>query len=189
MHNKETTYFRLFRDICKVINSSLNLSEVLSRIVENVVSSLNVKACAVFLWDREKNILEVSATHGLSESYLEKGPLVADKSIAETLEGKSVFIYDTNKDPRIQYPDEAKKEGIASILSIPISVKNRIIGVLRIYTAEQRTFYEDDIEFIGGLADMGGIAIDNARMHDHLKADHENLIADVHQWFELGAVR
>ncbi len=61
--------------------------------------------------------------------------------------------------------------------------------MLRIYTAEQRTFYEDDIEFIGGLADMGGIAIDNARMHDHLKADHENLIADVHQWFELGAVR
>jgi hypothetical protein len=36
---------------------------------------------------------------------------------------------------------------------------------------------------------MGGIAIDNARMHDHLKADHERLIVDVHQWFELGTVR
>ena len=189
MQGKEKTYFRLFRDICKVINSSLNLSEVLNRITENVVNALNVKACTVFLWDREKNILEVSATHGLSESYLKKGPLVADKSISETLEGKSVFIYDTNKDPRIQYPDEAEKEGIASILSAPISVKNMIIGVLRIYTAEQRNFYEDDIEFIAGLADMGGIAIDNARMYDHLKADHENLIADVHQWFELGTVR
>ena len=106
--------------------------------------------------------------------------------LAFSLEG---LVYDVGNDPRIQYPDEAKKEEIASILSIPISVKSQIIGVLRIYTAEQRNFSEDENEFIAGLADIGDIAIDNARMHDHLKADHERLIADVHQWFELGAVR
>lgn len=189
MKAQEKNYFRLFRDICKTINSSLNLAEVLNLITENVVSALNVKACTVFLWDREKNSLEVSATHGLSESYLKKGPLIADKSIAETLGGESVFIYDVGNDPRIQYPDEAEKEGIASILSMPISVKTQIIGALRIYTAERRNFSKDEDEFIAGLADIGGIAIDNARMHDHLKADHERLIADVHQWFELGTVR
>ena len=188
MKAQEQNYFRLFRDICKVINSSLNLVEVLNLITENVVSALNVKACTVFLWHTKKNILEVSATHGLSESYLKKGPLVADKSIAETLGGESVFIYDIGGDPRIQYPDEAKQEGIASILSIPISVKTQIIGVLRIYTADRRNFSKDENEFIAGLADMGGIAIDNARMYDHLKADHERLIVDVHQWFELGSV-
>ena len=187
MEAREINYFRLFKDICTAINSSLNLSEVLNRITENVVSALNVKACTVFLWDKEKNILEVRATHGLSEAYLKKGPLGADKSIAETLEGESVFIYDIGNDPRIQYPDEAKKEGIASILSIPISVKTHIIGVLRIYTAERRNFSADENEFIAGLADMGGIAIDNARMYHHLKADHERLVADVHHWFEFGA--
>ena len=189
MEAQEKRHFGLFRDICKVINSSLDLAEVLNLITDNVVNALNVKACTVFLWDRKKNSLEVRATHGLSESYLKKGPLMADKSIAETLKGEPVFIYDVGNDPRIQYPDEAKKEEIASILSIPISVKTQIIGVLRIYTAEQRNFSEDENEFIAGLADIGGIAIDNARMHDHLKADHERLIADVHQWFELGAVR
>ena len=189
MDAKEINYFRLFRDICTVINSSLNLAEVLKLITENVVSALNVKACAVFLWDREKNTLEISATHGLSEPYLKKGPLIADKSIAETQQGKSVFIYDIGNDPRIQYPHEAKKEGIASILSIPISVKTQVIGVLRIYTAEQRNFSENENEFIEALTDISGIAIDNARMYDHLKADHERLIVDVHQWFEFGAVR
>ena len=189
MKAQEKNYFRLFRDVCKTINSSLNLAEVLNLITQNVVSVLNVKACTVFLWDREKNSLEVSATHGLSESYLKKGPLVADKSIAETLGGESVIISDVGNDPRIQYPDEAKKEGIASILSLPISVKTQIIGVLRIYTAESRNFSEAENEFIAGLADIGGIAIDNARMYDHLKADHERLIVDVHQWFELGAVQ
>jgi transcriptional regulator with GAF, ATPase, and Fis domain len=189
MEIKEKTYLRLFRDICKVINSSLNLAEVLKLITENLTNALNVKGCAIFLWDKKRNILEIRTTHGLSESYLKKGPIDADKSIAETLEGKSVLVYDIHKDTRIQYPEQAEKEGVASILSVPISVKDQIIGVLRIYTSEQRIFSEAESEFISGLADMGGIAIENARMYHHLKADHDRLITEVHQWFEFGAVQ
>jgi len=188
MEINEKSYLRLLRDICKVINSSLNLAEVLKRITENVTNALNVKGCAIFLWEKKRNTLEIRATHGLSESYLKKGPIDADKSIAETLKGKTVLISDIQKDARIQYPDEAQKEGVASILSVPISVKDQIIGVLRIYLSEPRIFSEDESEFISGLADMGGIAIENARMYAHLRADHEKLITDVHQWFEFGAV-
>ncbi len=61
----------------------------------------------------------------------------ADKSIAETLDGQTVLILDTSNDSRVQYPEEAKKEGIASVLSVPITVKGQIIGVLRIYTSEK----------------------------------------------------
>ena len=138
--------------------------------------------------DKSENKLDVSASYGLSESYLKKGPLDADKSIAETLDGQIVLILDTLIDSRVQYPEEAKREGIASLLSVPITVKGQIIGVLRIYTAEQRNFSDDEYELISGLADMGGIAIDNARMHDHLKAEHEKLIDETHQWFEYGRV-
>ena len=189
MEKSGKSYFKLFRDTCKIINSSLDLSEVLNLIAKNVVAVLNVKACTVFLWDRKKRTLEVSATHGLNESYLKKGPLDADKSITETLQGEPVLIQDTSSDHRVQYPDEAKKEGIASIFSVPISVKGHIIGVLRIYLAEMRNFSEDEIEFITGLVDMGGIAIDNARMYDHLQADHESLITETYRWFEFGKMQ
>ena len=97
-----------------------------------------------------------------------------------------MLIYNVTNDPRAQYPKEAEKEGIASILSIPMTVKGEIIGVLRIYTSEPRKFSYDEIEFIYGVADMGGIAIDNARMYHHLKSDHDRLIQDVHQWFDFG---
>ena len=187
MGNQGKNYFKLFRDTCKVINSSLNLSDVLDLITENMIAALNVKACTVFLWNRKRSTLEVSSTHGLNESYLKKGSLDADKSIAETLQGESVLIQDIANDPRVQYPDEAKKEGIASIFSVPISVKGQIIGVFRIYTSEQRNFSDDEYELISGLADMGGIAIDNARMYDHLKAEHEKLIGETHRWFEYGS--
>jgi len=186
MQKKELRYLELFIDVCKVINSSLDLKEVLILITKNIVKLMNVKACTIFLLDKSRNKLEVSASYGLSEAYLRKGPLDADKSIAETLDGKIVLIHDTSNDPRVQYPEEAKREGIASLLSVPMTVKGQILGVLRIYTSEQQDFSDDEYKMISGLADMGGIAIDNARMYDHLKADHESLIADTHKWFEFG---
>ncbi len=88
MQNKELKYFQLFRDVCKVINSSLDLKEVLMLITENIVKLLNVKACTIFLLDKTRNKLYVSASHGLSAAYLRKGPLDADKSIAETVGGQ-----------------------------------------------------------------------------------------------------
>ncbi len=138
MQKKELRYFELFIDACKVINSSLDFKEVLVLITENIVKLINVKACTIFLLDKIQNKLDVSASYGLSETYLRKGPLDADKSIAETLDGKIVLIQDTSNDPRIQYPEEAKREGIASVLSVPMTVKGQIIGVLRIYISEQR---------------------------------------------------
>ena len=186
MQGKEFQYLKLFIDVCKVINSSLDLKEVLTLITENMVKLINVKACTIFLLDKDQKKLDVSASHGLSDAYLRKGTLDADKSIADTLDGKIVLIRDTSNDSRIQYPEEAKKEGITSVLSVPMTVKGQIIGVLRIYTSEQRDFSENEYKLILGVADMGGIAIDNARMYDHLKADHESLIADTYQWFEFG---
>jgi len=186
MQKEELRYFELFRDVCKVINSSLDLKEVLILITENIVKLINVKACTIFLLDKSRNKLDVSASYGLSEAYLRKGPLDADKSIAETLDGKIVLILDTSNDSRVQYPEEAKREGIVSVLSVPMTVKGQILGVLRIYTSEQRDFSDDEYKLISGLADIGGIAIDNARMYHHLKADHESLIADTHRWFEFG---
>ena len=109
MENKEIQYFNLFRDICKVINSNLNFDEVLNSITENFVKVLNSKACAIFLLSREWNILKVRASCGLSEAYLNKGAVDAEKSMKESLEGKPVLVYDVKKDPRIQYP-KAKEQ-------------------------------------------------------------------------------
>ena len=179
-------HFREFRKVCSVISSSLDAKEVLNAIVKGAVSSLTVKACAIFLLNKVENKLDVSASYGLSDAYLGKGPLDAEKSMKESLSGKTVLVFDAMKDDRVQYPKQAQAEGIASILSVPIPVKGNVIGVLRIYTSKPYKFFENEMEFISGLAEVGGIAIDNARMYDHLKADHESLINETHQWFQFG---
>lgn len=184
MATKELNYFKSFKDICTSINSSLDLKEVLDLITKNITHVLDVKACTLFLLDRERKSLNVSATLGLSEAYLKKGTLDADKSIADSLEGNTVLVYDVKEDPRMQYPEEAIREGIASILSLPIPVKGRVIGVLRIYTEQPRNFSDDEMEFVSGLAEMGGIAIVNARMYERLKEESQNLIKDNWEWYE-----
>lgn len=162
MKNTEKQYYKLFKDFSEIINSSLNVTEVLNMISESFVKSLNIKACTIFLLDRTWNVLKVRASYGLSDAYLNKASLDADKSIAETLNGKSIMIYDLTNDSRVQYPKEARNEGIASILSVPIKVMGKIIGALRLYTAEPYEFSEDEREFISDLADMGAVAIDRA---------------------------
>ncbi len=182
----EIRFLRLFRDVCTRINSSLELSEVLNTIVENTVKMLHLKGCSIFLLDKIHHRLVISASYGLSNAYIKKGPIDSEKSIVESLNGTPVMVKDAQNDDRIQYPQAAKAEGIASILSVPMSVRDKTIGVLRIYTSEPKEFSEAENEFILGLSEIGSIGIENARMHDHLKADYDRLISDVHQWFDFG---
>ncbi len=186
MENKEMQYYRLILDVCKVINSSLDVKEVLKLLSENVVKALDAKACTIFLWNREQDTLEVGASYGLSDEYLKKGRLHADDMLKECTADKSVLIFDAITDPRTQYPEEAKKEGIASMFSVPICAKGTTLGVLRVYLSQARKFTEEESEFVHGLAEMGGIAIDNARMYSHLKDEHDSLMMAAHQWFEFG---
>ncbi len=164
-----------YRDATKAISSSLNLNEVLDLIVKSVVNLLKVKGCGVNLLDDTRKKLETRVAFGLSDKYLAKGPLDADKSVTESIEGKTVFIEDIAKDHRVQYPEEAKKEGIVSILSIPLKAKEKVIGVLRVYTGELRRFNDREMEMINKLAEQAGIAVVNAKLYKDIKDDYESL--------------
>jgi len=94
-----------------------------------------------------------------------------DNGANPTLKGKNVTILNMAEDPRAQYPKAAIEEGIVSLVSIPLSIEGRIIGVLRIYTGAPRNFSEDEINFAEALAEMGAIAIRNARVHEGLQED------------------
>ena len=189
MPNQELKYLKLFKEISKKINSSRDIGDILKSITENIVKTLDVKGCAIFLLDKSQKRLLYSSSYGLSEAYVNKGPIDSEKSIVETLRGKWVLISNTQTDQNIQYREEAKREGILSILSGPMSVKGTVIGVIRIYTSQPLNLSDVENEFITGLAEIGSIGIENARLYSHIKADHEKLISDVHQWFDFGATK
>ena len=167
---REIKYLKAIQEVSKTISSTLDIREVLDMIVKKIPSIMNTKAATIRLLDSTGKKLELVASQGLSEKYLNRGPVDAEDSISFALEGKPVAIYDATTDPRIVYRDEAKEEGIKSILVVPIVVRGNIIGIMRLLTDENRDFSQDEIDFAVALAEQGGIAIENARMYERIKS-------------------
>ncbi|THB77372.1 MAG: GAF domain-containing protein [Desulfobulbaceae bacterium] len=155
--------YETFIKVSNAISHSKEPEEVALMTVEGVKTALGIKGCALFLLNRKTNELQVAAAHGLSNTYLNKGPISALHSIAESLQDGPVAISDVMNDPRLQYPEEAKKEGISSILSVPIQVHGKILGALRVYSAEPWDFTLNDVNFVGGLAQIAGMSITMAK--------------------------
>ena len=152
--------------ITKAMSMSRDPEEIILLTVKNIKKTLNIKGCALFLINPDSNELELVASQGLSKGYLNKGPISSLQSIAESLQDGPVAIYDVTDDPRIQYPKAAKKEGIASILSVPIFVRGEVIGAMRVYTSQQWEFTLEDVNFVQALAQITGILIDMCRLYE-----------------------
>jgi len=182
METLEKSYFDSFREVVKAINSTLDLREVMNLLVGNLTRVMDLKACAIRLLDPKRRTLELLASSGLSERYISKGPVDADRSIAEAMEGKIVVVKEASADSRAQYQNEAIEEGIGTIVSVPLSIKGRILGVLRLYTAHPREFSGEELNFAEALAEMGAIAIENAKMYEKVKKDYESVMSDIYSF-------
>lgn len=178
----ERRYYHSLYEIAATLNSVRAPDEILHSIVKSVAEALEAKGCALMLLTPDKSTLLHAAAYGLSDRYVRKGPVSADKSIAKALEGEPVAVLDATEDDRIQYRKQAKEEGIASILSVPMLLRGEVIGVVRVYTAGPRHFTEADIYFVGAVANLGAIALENARLYESVQKDYEDLRLELAQW-------
>jgi GAF domain-containing protein len=168
-------FIRVFLDLSANINSTLDLKTILQSLTKDVATAIGVKAASIRLLNEKKTTLQLAASYGLSDKYLNKGPISAEKSIAEALEGKPVVVKNASTDKGVQYKKEKKEEGIVSILCVPIKVKDEVIGVLRLYSSVAREFSEQEIALVTALANHGGLAIQNAGQYLLLKNDVKDL--------------
>ncbi len=175
MPEKEMDYFTALYDVAKVINASLEPARVLEEIVRSVAEAMKVKAGSLRILDERKKRLILGAYHGLSSDYVHKGPVLVEESSIdqEALKGKVIWIEDAQTDPRFQYNDMARAEGIRSVLVVPLVVGTTAVGVLRVYTDDVKRFKEKEIRFMEAAANLSAIALDNARMHQHLRRERD----------------
>jgi GAF domain-containing protein len=164
MKNIQLNYEKLI-NVTKSLSRSKDPDEIIAKAVDSIQMALGVKGCALFLMNGKTKELEVAAATGLSDEYLNKGALSALQSIADSLKQGPVTVFDVSDDPRIQYPEAAQKEGIASILSVPVLVGDDPIGAMRVYTAEKWDFTLDDVNFVQALAQIAGILIEMSRLY------------------------
>lgn len=182
--NQNLTFFY---DLASTINSSLDIKKVLHILTADVADTLGLKGVDIRLWDEDKDTLELVASYALSEEFLSKGPVSPHQEVAkQVLKGETVVINDIQADPRVHYRNEALKEGIASMLVVPIMAHGEAIGVMGLCSDAVRDYPDDVVKLANAIAHQGGLAIHNASMYLMLQQDKKSLEDDIwshRSWF------
>ena len=167
-----TSRLQALNDDARLISSTLELPEVLNRLVSSTAQAMGVRACSIRLVDKSGRSLTPVAVYGLSQTYLDKGPVDPEINplARKVLSGKIINIPDAHKNPMLQYPEAARQEGIRSVLSAPLTGKNQPLGILRAYAVEPDHFTAEDEAFLGAIAAQGSIAIENALAYQAIES-------------------
>jgi GAF domain-containing protein len=175
---------QIFLKLAASISSSLDVKTILQTMTQDLVKDLNIKAASVRLLDENTCTVKLVASFGLSDEYLNKGPIMADKNIGKALRGDTIAIKNVFEDDGIQYKKEKIDEGIVSMLYVPIKSKDNVIGVLNVYSSRPKEFTEDEILLVTALAYQGGLAISNACVYLTMQDDIKDLKENIYKsWF------
>jgi len=162
-------YLKQFKAISSAIVTYEDLTTLMKHLAEGTSRTFAAKGCSIMLLDERAYQLVHVASYGISEEYLYKGPIFVDMENCAVCKGEPVFVEDMQHDPRVQYPESAVKEGITSMLSIPIRCRESILGVLRIYRKEPWMLNEEDVDSLSILTSILGVVIENNGLRNFLE--------------------
>jgi len=163
--------------ISKAIASDFFLDDILRLVVTVTAEVLGSNICSLMLIDEKTGELMVRATQSISEQYNKKPPLKIGEGIAGRVakENKPIAVKDVVKEKEYKHKDIAKKEGLASLLCVPMSVKGKVIGVINCYTPKAHAFSDEEIEVLTTIANQAAVAIENTELTVKSKSIKEEL--------------
>jgi GAF domain-containing protein len=168
--------FRALYKVARTVNSSLDTMQVLDTIVASTAEALAAKGCLLRLLGPDGQHLMFGASFGLSANYRAKGPVLTEQSGVDRLALNAlqpVYIADARYDPRIQYPEQVREEGIVSLLVVPLQVQDHPIGVMRVYTAAEHVFTDEELALAEAIASLSALAIENGRLYERLDRNYQ----------------
>jgi len=177
---KSTSYKKKIEALSRVsqtIASNMYLEEILKLIVMVTAQAMNSKICSLLLLDEEKNELVIRATQSVSDAYNRKPNIKLGEGIAGLVakENRPIAALDVREDSRYINREIAKKENLCSLLSVPMCVKGKVIGVLNCYTSVKHKFTKEEIDILTAVANQAAVAIENANLMLKSKMIEEEL--------------
>ncbi len=165
---QQIDFIREVQRIARLLNASLDLGTVLETIVREVPASMEKQACVIHLFKAETNQFELAACHGLDlQGQFQNWPEPQNSSLTER--SAVLSIYDLAQDPRAGMLSLLPRQGLRSLLAVPIVMGRETIGVLRVLSAEPHCFTSSEVHFVQTVAEAGAVAIHNARTHTKIQ--------------------
>jgi len=153
-------------DIAQMIIAETNLDEILNQITVQTLRLMKAHLCSVFLLDEETSELVLRACEGGSKLYREKPNLSVEDSLLGTVvtRRKPFAVVDVVQEKGYLQADVARKEGLVSMLAVPLIFAGKAQGVLALYTQKRHRFSNDEIKLVTALGDLSAVAIEKGRL-------------------------
>jgi GAF domain-containing protein len=186
-----TRLHEAFQTIACHVNASLDLKDMLTTLLLETVAALNVKAGSIRLLGSRRVSLHLAAASGLSTTYIQQSVVeVANSPIDQRVlrDGQPLVITELMVEAGLHYPEEAQREGMRSLLVLPLRAHDSSIGVLRLYSGRVRRFNVEELAFATTVARLGAVAIENGKQHAALKERLAMLKEDTNGWYRFLAL-
>ena len=163
---REKRQLEVLYQISRALVGKQDLDAILQQVVGMTAELVGSKICSLMLLNGKKDELVLKATQSLSTAYKDKPPIRVGQSVGgKVLEKRHpVQVVDVTKDPSYGYPEIAKQEGLRSLLSVPLMLSDRVIGVLNCYTEEEKTFNQEEIQLVQTIANQVAVVIEHVRV-------------------------
>ena len=158
------------------ISAELDLDELLELVTEKAAKVFVAPAASLMLWDNAEENLVVRAKYGLADEYTQQRVTKerVDAVIAQMGRVRPLATVDLRSTPYGRL-DLIETEHLCSVLSAPLVISGRLIGILNIYSKEEpRQFTSDEIEVAEVFASQAAIAIRNARLYEAIKRQSQH---------------
>jgi len=180
-------FYDVFRSISTLVHSITSVDEVMELVAWKATEVLGGKGAILRILNLETEEPDLFASYGLGEKYLSKDPVSDRKMITDLCrQNKVVIIEDMATNDRVKNKKELKEDGVQMILDVPLILRTELFGVIRIYFSERREFLDEELNFVGAVAETCACAIDKARMIEEQKSQYDQLALQTEKLSALG---
>ncbi len=152
--------------VSETVVSNRLIEDMMHLMVAMTAQMMGSKICSIMLLDQQAGELRIVATQSLSEQYRLKPNLKVGQSISGRVvqERRPIILADVTRDRTYMYPDLARKEGLCSLLSVPMMVRDKVVGVINSYTSQPHAFTAEEVKLMQAIANQAAIAIEHATL-------------------------
>lgn len=152
--------------VSETVASNRLIEDIFQLIVAMTAQMMNSKICSIMLLDPPTGELRIVATQSLSEQYRRKPNLKVGQSISGRAlqERRPIIVPDVTKERDYMYPEIAKKEGLCSLLSVPMMIRDKAVGVINSYTSVPHAFTHEEVKVMQAIANQAAIAIEHTTL-------------------------
>jgi signal transduction histidine kinase len=166
-------------EFAQLATQARDWDELMRTIIERTTVALRVDVCSLYLMDRDGDRLTLAATNGLDPGHVGQVSLAYGEGItgAVAKSRRPIQVPEVRLDPRFKWVRGYDLQGITSMLSVPLTWNDRVVGVINVQTREGREFTPAETEFLVTIAALLGGIVEKGRLQAEREGQLEALTA------------